>query len=205
MPTVSPRCQVGRTQKARGVGFLSSGEERSEQEQYRKKVFHGLDCFLRVSPSGRGSEMRARLMTAPVTAKPPASSSAVWVLFSGTMWNSRAISAAPVVCPMRRAVASMPLADPLRSGGAEAIRMLLLGDWKSPNPAPQSTSRPDDVEIGRMLRKERQQEQPRGHRREARAAEYAGVNALDEHACRRGDDHDYRGQAVSSSPVCTSS
>ena len=35
----------------------------------------------------------------------------------------------------------MPLAEPLRSGGAEAIRMLLLGDWNSPNPAPQSTSR----------------------------------------------------------------
>ena len=65
----------------------------------------------------------------------------MWVLWPGTMWNSRAISAAPVVCPMRRAVASMPLAEPLRSGGAEAIRMLLLGDWKSPNPAPQSTSR----------------------------------------------------------------
>ena len=51
------------------------------------------------------------------------------------------MSAAPVVCPSRRAVASMPLAEPLRSGGAEAIRMLLLGDWKSPNPAPQSISR----------------------------------------------------------------
>ena len=57
------------------------------------------------------------------------------------MWNRRAISAAPVVWPTRRAVASMPLALPLRWGGAEAIRMLLLGDWNSPNPAPQSTSR----------------------------------------------------------------
>ena len=85
--------------------------------------------------------MRARLTAAPATANPPASSRAVWVLFSGTTWNSRAISAAPVVCPARRAVASMPLAEPLRSGGAEAIRMLLLGDWNSPNPAPQSTSR----------------------------------------------------------------
>ena len=63
------------------------------------------------------------------------------MLSSGTMWNSSAIRAAPVVWPMRRAVASMPLALPLLSGGAEAIRMLLLGDWKSPKPAPQSTSR----------------------------------------------------------------
>ena len=65
----------------------------------------------------------------------------MWVRLSGTRWNSRAISAAPVVCPTSRAVASMPLAEPLRSGGAEAISMLLLGDWKRPKPAPQSTSR----------------------------------------------------------------
>ena len=95
----------------------------------------------RVSPSGSGSRMRVMLTTAPVRAKPPASRSAVWVLFSGTMWNRRAISAAPVIWPTRRAVASMPLALPLRWGGAEAISMLLLGDWNSPNPAPQSTSR----------------------------------------------------------------
>ena len=38
-------------------------------------------------------------------------------------------------------MANMPLALPLRAGGAEVIRILLLGDWKRPKPKPQSISR----------------------------------------------------------------
>ena len=85
--------------------------------------------------------MREKLTTAPARAKQAERSSAVWVLLPDTRWKSSAMSAAPVVCPTRRAVASMPLALPLRWGGAEAMRMLLLGDWKRAKPAPQSISR----------------------------------------------------------------
>ncbi len=48
-----------------------------------------------------------------------------------------ATSAAPVDCPTRRDVATMPLAPPLRSRGAADMIARRFGDWKKPNPAPQ--------------------------------------------------------------------
>lgn len=38
-------------------------------------------------------------------------------------WNMRATSVAPVIWPINRAMASMPLALPLRLGGAEVIKI----------------------------------------------------------------------------------
>jgi len=43
-----------------------------------------------------------------------------------------------MVCPNSRAVPSMPLAPPLRSRGAAAIMVRLLGVWNRPKPAPQT-------------------------------------------------------------------
>lgn len=83
--------------------------------------------------------MREKLAVAPARAKQPAKMSVKWVLL-GEMWNSRATKAAPVVWPTSREVASMPLALPLRWAGAEPTMMLLLGDWKRPNPMPHSAS-----------------------------------------------------------------
>ena len=60
---------------------------------------------------------------------------------AGNRWKKRATSAAPVVCPSRRAVASMPLAPPLRPAGADEMMMLLFGDWNNPKPNPHRASR----------------------------------------------------------------
>jgi len=48
---------------------------------------------------------------------------------------------APMVCPTRRAVATMLLAPPLRPGGALDINAFRLGAWKKPNPNPQIAMR----------------------------------------------------------------
>src|ERR1700722_16135021 len=49
--------------------------------------------------------------------------------------------AAPQVCPVRRAVATMPLALPLRSGGALDIKSFMFGTGKKPKPQPQPAIR----------------------------------------------------------------
>lgn len=59
----------------------------------------------------------------------------------GKSVNIRAANAAPHPCPSKRAVASIPLAEPLRFCGDEAMIILLFGDWNSANPAPQSARR----------------------------------------------------------------
>ncbi len=62
----------------------------------------------------RGCVTRSPLTAAATTANVPASRRAVWVPLSPSRLNSSATSAAPVLCPSRRAVPSMPLAPPLR-------------------------------------------------------------------------------------------
>src|SRR6185437_448110 len=42
----------------------------------------------------------------------------------------------PLVCPVRRAVASIPPAAPLRKSGAEDSIERLFGAWKNPKPRP---------------------------------------------------------------------
>ena len=49
--------------------------------------------------------------------------------------------AAPPDWPSSRTVPTMPLAPPLRSGGAEVMMARILGDWKKPKPAPHSIMR----------------------------------------------------------------
>lgn len=52
------------------------------------------------------------------------------------MLKQSATKAAPVVCPSSRADPMIPLAPPLRSGGALDMIAFKFGDWKKPNPAP---------------------------------------------------------------------
>ena len=85
--------------------------------------------------------MRDAESIAPKKANAAATNNGVMVVSPPCQWKKNATNAAPIVWPVSRAVASMPLAEPLRCCGAEAIIMLLLGDWKSPNPMPHSTSR----------------------------------------------------------------
>ena len=46
-----------------------------------------------------------------------------------------------LVCPIRRDSAIMPLAPPLRSGGAADISARKFGDWNRPKPMPQTAIR----------------------------------------------------------------
>ena len=54
----------------------------------------------------------------------------------GSMAKITATKAAPTVCPSKRAIPSIPLAPPLRSRGAEAMIVLLLGVMNKPKPIP---------------------------------------------------------------------
>src|SRR5665213_2464442 len=55
--------------------------------------------------------------------------------------NEMAARIAPMVCPVRRAVASMPPAAPLRASGAAESIERLFGAWKNPNPRPHMAMR----------------------------------------------------------------
>ena len=97
-----------------------------------------------------------------------------------------------VVWPTRRAVASMPLALPLRWGGAEAIRMLCwaTGTVRIPRrraPAAMRCRKAPGRRAGR----------PAGtvprHGRKSCAAQKSGVDTFDEDAGDRGHDHDHGG------------
>jgi hypothetical protein len=52
-----------------------------------------------------------------------------------TKANEIAARIAPIVCPVKRAVASIPPATPLRESGADDNIERLFGAWKKPNPA----------------------------------------------------------------------
>ena len=52
-----------------------------------------------------------------------------------------ATSAAPVACPIRREVATTPLAPPARSGGALPMMAFRFGAWKKPKPTPHTAMR----------------------------------------------------------------
>lgn len=85
--------------------------------------------------------MRDAESIAPVAAKPAATKSGAAVVEPSARWKISATRAAPELCPTKRAVASIPLAEPLREAGAEAIIIELLGDWKMPKPAPHKMRR----------------------------------------------------------------
>ena len=61
--------------------------------------------------------------------------------FVGKTANIMAAAAAPMVCPKSLAMPSIPLAPPLRLGGAEAMIVLLLGVKNVPKPMPPNTIR----------------------------------------------------------------
>ena len=83
----------------------------------------GVDQVLR----GGAIINRRKLITLPSPANPAPSASAS----VAPSWPARpkhsAANAAPVVCPIRRAVATMPLALPLRCGGALDMMAFMLG------------------------------------------------------------------------------
>ncbi len=55
--------------------------------------------------------------------------------------KNTATPAAPMVCPSRRTVLSMPPAAPLRARGTEYNIARLFGAWKKPKPRPQNAMR----------------------------------------------------------------
>lgn len=56
----------------------------------------------------------------------------------GMKAKTMATPVVPIVCPMSRAMPSIPLAPPLRLRGADDTNVRLLGVWNKPNPAPQN-------------------------------------------------------------------
>src|SRR3984885_8996836 len=80
---------------------------------------------------------RRKLITLPSAANPAPSASATVAPSRSARPKHNAASAAPVVCPVRREVATMPLALPLRPAGALDISAFMFGVWKKPNPNPQ--------------------------------------------------------------------
>lgn len=70
---------------------------------------------------------RSALIPDPTAAKTAPSTSATVAPSRPTRPKQSAASAAPIVCPIRRAVATMPLALPLRSEGALDIKAFMFG------------------------------------------------------------------------------
>ena len=86
-------------------------------------------------------EIRDSESTQAAAATHPAITRHISVPCCGNRWNSSATQAAPQDWPSSRAVAIIPLAEPLRRCGDEAMMMLLLGDWNKANPTPHTASR----------------------------------------------------------------
>src|SRR5271163_716043 len=83
------------------------------------------------SNSARGVATNRRTLTPhPSAANIAPSTNASVAPSRPTRPKQSAASAAPVVCPVRRAVATTPLALPLRSAGALDIKAFMLGAWK---------------------------------------------------------------------------
>src|SRR5580658_9028014 len=70
---------------------------------------------------------RRALIPHPAAAKTAPSTSATVAPSRPTRPKQSAASAAPIVCPIRRAVATTPLALPLRSEGALDIKAFMFG------------------------------------------------------------------------------
>ena len=77
------------------------------------------------------------LTVAAIAANPLPTRRHIAVLLSWVMkLNSIATNVVPNVCPISRAIPSIPLAPPERLAGAELIMVLLFGVWNKPKPAP---------------------------------------------------------------------
>ena len=79
-----------------------------------------------------------------------------------------AVSTAPMVWPVSRAVPSMPPAAPARSRGAAVSIMRLLGDWKRPKPSAAQGHAPADVDGRGVGRQHGQGHKPDGKGQRAR-------------------------------------
>src|SRR5262245_21152233 len=89
----------------------------------------------------RATVSRRKLMRLPRKAKPAPSASASVAPSRPTRLKQSAAAAAPVVCPTRRAVATMLLAEPNRCGGALVMIAFMFGVWKKPKPNPHTIMR----------------------------------------------------------------
>ena len=72
----------------------------------------------------------------------------------------------------------MPLPAPARSRGALAIISRLLGDWKKPNPMPQTASRQATSSCAGRAGRNSTSSRPHGHHRQAEPAEQSGRIAV---------------------------
>ena len=112
------------------------GDARADGERLEGAEGEGPPLWDRAATSLR------KLVRLPAAEKPQPSHSASSGPRVGDRFRQSATSAAPQVWPSSRAAATMPLAAPLRVGGALAIKALRLGDWKKPKPAPHSAIAP---------------------------------------------------------------
>ena len=116
---------------------------------------HGLPLPVSFAVSDRANRVRAALTMAAVPAS-TAETLRATVSECSAILNAIAAKVAPIVCPVRRAVASIPPAAPLRSSGAAESIERLFGAWKKPKPNPQSAIRQtrsiDDASTGRSAR-----------------------------------------------------
>src|SRR5215468_229959 len=93
-------------------------------------VLNAADALRTCGYAFRATVNRKKLMTLPSAAKPAPSASASVAPSRPARLKQSAAAAAPVVCPVRRAVATMLLAEPERCGGALVMIAFMFGVWK---------------------------------------------------------------------------
>ena len=147
-------------------------------------------CLWRPSPSGSGSERREKLMAAPRRRKHPASIRAVWVLFSGDDVEEQGHQRGAGGLPHEAGRGEHAAGRSAALGGAEAMRMLLLGDWKSRSRRRRAPGARRSRSRWGASGKKTSRKSPCGHGQQSHAAEQSGVHPFDEHAGHGGDDHD---------------
>ncbi len=194
------RLQTGAGRAANGHVGESRRIRRISTARYRGCGFRdrlqcgpiGRSC-LHTPPLRCGTASRRKLAKLAAAANPAPTPKAVTVPRMARRPRHSATSAAPIVWPSSRDVAIMPLAPPARSGGADAISALRLGDWKKPKPAPQSSHAPAYLECARHRRHQREADHADGEHDQTGAAEKPDRIAFRKPAGERRRERDRHG------------
>src|SRR5438067_4271526 len=102
---------------------------------HARRLWHGPQA------AGAATASREKPATLATNENPAAIAIAAQLPCTCETVRQKATSAAPVDCPIRRAVATMPLALPLRFAGAALMMAFTLGAWKKPKPIPHTAMR----------------------------------------------------------------
>ena len=118
--------------------------------------------------------------------------------------EQQATRAAPVVCPVSRAVASITAGASASLGRCGGDQDAVVGRLEQAESEAAEQESPDDVGDVGLLGQKSQQNHARRHDKQSYAAHGSCVDPFDQQAGDRSHDHNDSGPGSEDQPVCTS-